>query len=108
MLLSFSFYLERVNNHGALHPKKNLMRLLENTPTRKALNKFAEPARKSTGRPNTTWFTNTTKDIRENFNIQLRENMRQNLEILEHMCSDRQTWYGDVDSIMLTMLTKMQ
>ena len=69
----------------------HLMRLPEKTPTRKALNKFAEPAKKSTGRSSTTWFMNTIKDIRENTNIQLTENLRRNLEILEHMCSDRQT-----------------
>ena len=86
----------------------HLMRLPEKTPTAKGLNKFAEPVKKSTGRSNTTWFMNTIKDIRENTNIQLRENLRRNLEILEHMCSGRQTWNGVAHSIMLTRFTKMQ
>ena len=114
------FYLWKITwkkeptNVEHYHPKKRLIVIwssdvtFRNASAKKALDKFAEPARDSTGRPSATWFMNTIKDIRENTTSNWEKIVQRNLEILEHMFSDRETWNRDADSIKLTRLTKMQ
>ena len=78
----------------------HLMRLNEETPARKALNKFIEPVKNKVGRPKQTWLA-TVKDDLKNLNLP-KDNMHF-VSRLDELASDRKEWKRVVHRVCETV-----
>ena len=76
------------------------MRLSEETPARKALNKFIEPTKNKVGRPKQTWLA-TVKDDLKILNLP-KDNMHF-ISRLDELTSDRKEWRRVVHRVCETV-----
>ena len=63
----------------------HLLRLPKLTPARIALDEFAKPVKRPSGRPKTTWLDIVFSNIKEHMDIVLTDKIRDNLKTLD-MC----------------------
>ena len=79
------------------------LRLPVETPAQKALKCFIKSAKKPIGRPKTTWLNTVIRDIRENSEIDLTQDLTPNIDRLKVICSDRDIWHKDVDAMTMKL-----
>ena len=79
----------------------HLLRLPKTTPARIALEEFAKPTKRPTGRPKTTWLGIVLNDIKKYKNIEIKSDLKYNIANLEQICNNRKNWNKLVGSPML-------